>query len=277
MLATAFEFCVFLQVLAFGGKTHAERRIAPAGDVGEDVRVGRQFQGQDVCVFLDFLFAGVEHVVIGHGGNTDEDVRIVNDRLNAGHHFSGADDGDEGAAHRWFQAGLARNKRDIGASIERSARYRIAHLAGAGIGNAAHGVDGLIGWAGGNDNFQTGEQFCLKAAVQGIKQVVGFEHAAKADFATGLFTAVRAKQGDAVFAQLSGVALGGRRFPHLPVHGWRQQQRAVACQAQGGQQVVSTAMRQLGKEVSRSGRYQNEIGAARQVNVGHAVVNPFIP
>ena len=60
--------------------------------------------------------------------------------------------------------------------------------------------------------------------------------------------------------------------PHLPVHRRRDEQRAVAREAQRRQQIVGVAVRELGEEVGGGRRDDDRVGAARELDVAHAVV-----
>ena len=86
-----------------------------------------------------------------------------------------------------------------------------------------------------------------------------------------------AKHRHAVGAQLGDIALIGRVVPHLFVHGRRHRQRAGARGGQGGDQVVTVAMRQARQHIGGGGRNQKAIGPAGQLDMRHIVVRACIP
>jgi hypothetical protein len=76
---------------------------------------------------------------------------------------------------------------------------------------------------------------------------------------------------------LRHIALRCRVLPHLPVHGRGDHQGAIACQAQGGEQIVALTLRQPGDHVGRCRRDHDEVRIARQVDVRHVVAHARIP
>ena len=151
-----------------------------------------------------------------------------------------------------------------------------AHLAAGKVGDAAHRVDGLVGWPGTDQHMLARQHLGRKKLHQLVQQLVGFEHAAIADFAAGLLALAHVEHMDAVGLELGHVALGGGVGPHFAVHGRSHDQRhgiQRAGQAHQAEQVVGPAVQQLGHEVGTGRGHQDGIGIAGEVDVGHAVAH----
>ena len=161
------------------------------------------------------------------------------------------------------------HQRHCRARFGAGARQREAHLAGTRVGEAAHRIERLEGRPGRQQHPLAGQRLRLQEGDQRVEQFLRFQHAALADFAAGLLASSRTENGDAVGCQLRDVALRRRLFPHLPVHRRRHQQRAVARQAQRGQQIVGHAVGESREEIGRGRRHQHGIGAAGQIDVRH--------
>ena len=168
-------------------------------------------------------------------------------------------------------ADRAADQRDRRASITGRPRQGEAHLAAGEVGDAAHRVDALEGRPGGDQDMLPGQHLGLEVGDDGVEDFRCFEHPSFADFATRLFATGWAEQGDAIAAQGGDVALRGRVAPHLAVHRRGEQQRAVARQRQGGEQVVGEAVGKLGKTVRRGRGDEQQVGFAGEGDVRHAV------
>jgi hypothetical protein len=73
------------------------------------------------------------------------------------------------------------------------------------------------------------------------------------------------------------VALRRRVLPHLDVHRGRDQQRAIARDARGREQIVGQAVRHLGDEVGARRRDHDRFDAARKLDVRHVVLEARVP
>ena len=119
--------------------------------------------------------------------------------------------------------------------------------------------------------------FGCRDAVDRGEDLLGLQHPALAGLAAGLVAGARAEHDDAVGGEPRDVALVRGVRPHLPVHRGRDEQRAVARERQRGQEVVGVAVGDLGEKVRRRRRDDDRVGAARQVDVAHAVVGAGRP
>jgi len=84
----------------------------------------------------------------------------------------------------------------------------------------------------------------------------------------------------AIGSELRHIALGRGVLPHFAVHGGRQNQRHTlnrTGQAHEAEQVVRTAVQQLGHEVSAGGRHDHRIRLSAQIDVRHIVGLAGIP
>ncbi len=220
----------------------------------------------------------VLHPVVGDRGDRDEHVAPGHgllhrlEHLLRGAHVDARYAGGGGQRHR------PADQRHRRARFLRGARHRVAHLSRARVGDDPHRVDRLLGRAGGHDDALTRELSWPKKKLLHVGEDVGrLGHAAHAHLAARLPARRRADDVHAVGAQGVRVALRSGVLPHLHVHGRRHHQRAAARDAQRGKQVVGEPLRQLGHEVRGSGRDQDELAVARQLDMPHAVVDARIP
>ena len=93
------------------------------------------------------------------------------------------------------------------------------HLAAGEVGDATHGVDGLVGGPCTDKHMVTRQHLGLKKRHHLGQQFVGFEHAAIAHLAAGLIALAHGQHVNAIGLQLRHVALGGGVGPHFAVHG----------------------------------------------------------
>ena len=192
-------------------------------------------------------------------------------------HFARALHVDAGDAVRRRQRNRTADQDHVGAGPRTGLRQRIAHLARAGIGDAAHRIHRLEGRPGGQHHRATGQQLGREMGQRMLQQRLRLQHAALAGLAAGLFAGIRPPDGDAVTFEQGDVALRGGVLPHLAVHRRRDDERAGARRAQRGEQVVAQAVGDLRHHVGGGGRDQHGVGVAREVDVRHVVVHARIP
>ena len=215
--------------------------------------------------------------VVSHSGHADENVLRADALHHRLIHFLRAGDVDPRDAGRCRLADRAADERHLGTGIAGRTGEGKTHLAAGEVGDAAYRIDRLEGRAGSEQYLLAGEQLGLEVGDHRIENVLGFEHAPFADFATGLFAAGWAEDRDAIAAQRGDIALRRRFAPHLAVHRRGDEQRAVARQRQRCQQVVGDAVCHLGQIVGRGGGDEQQVGLARQVDVRHAVAALRVP
>ena len=117
----------------------------------------------------------------------------------------------------------------------------------------------------------------LQEGNQVLDDFFRFQHAPVAGFAAGLLAAAGAEQGYAVNRERGHVALRCRVFPHLLVHCRCCQQRAIAGQHHGRQQVICQPVCHLGQEVGRGRGNEDQVGFTREVDVRHVVGDAAVP
>ena len=186
MLLDEFLARILLDVFRFGGKPDGEWRRRERGDARENVGVLYKFQRHALGIFLELLRRGLHRPVVGHGRHADKNVRLVDMRVDGIVHFLRVGDADDPHTFGIGQDGRAGDQDHFRAGRHRGCGHRVAHAPGAFVGNTAHWVDGLPGWAGGDDDGEAVE-------FTGFEQFRGergkfrrFEHASGADVATGL-------------------------------------------------------------------------------------------
>jgi len=181
--------------------------------------------------FFQLVFGARQRSVVSHRSHADEDVRTGQRSEHSVTHLQGAGHAHPAHLGRRRQAHLPAHQHHLGAGLRTGARQRVAHLARADVGDAAHRIDRLEGRSGGDHHLAPGQQPRHEEALETLEQLFGFEHSSHADFAAGLVAGCGAEHGDAVGTHLGEVALGGRRLPHLPVHRRGDDQRHRTRQA----------------------------------------------
>ena len=111
----------------------------------------------------------------------------------------------------------------------------------------------------------------------GFRDLVRFNHAAHARFATGLIAARRANDRNPVRGKLRHVAARCGVLPHLAIHGGRDKKRAFARKAQGREQVIGQAVDEFCNEVRRGGGDDDRILVTRELDVPHVVRHARVP
>ena len=138
-------------------------------------------------------------------------------------------DVDARDARRRRQRGRAADQRDVGAGLGGCLRERVAHLARARIGDAAHRVDRLERRPGGQQHALAGEQLGLRATRPPRRRsprapACGLRRSRRRPGrrCPGPRIATPSAASCATLRWLAGLR------PHLPVHRRRDEQRAVA-------------------------------------------------
>ena len=112
--------------------------------------------GEALAPFLIFSVASRGHAPVGHGGGEDGDVG--RQRLAHGlQHLARGLDADDLHAGRIGQVGRAADEDHVGAERRGLGGDRRALLAGGAVGDVAHGVDGLVRGAAGDEHVPAGE------------------------------------------------------------------------------------------------------------------------
>ena len=68
-----------------------------------------------------------------------------------------------------------------------------------------------------------------------------------------------------------------RVAPHLQIHGWGREQRAVARERERAHEIVGESVREFGQKIRRSRGDQDDVGFTRELDVRHVVSNARIP
>ena len=230
--------------------------------------------GGGAVFLLDLVVGGGGRAVVGNGGDADEHICAL--RTNTFHdfcvHFERADDIDAGNAGRRGQGDRAADERDGGARSARSAGDGKAHAAAGQIGDAAHRVDGFERGTGRQQHMFASKMLGLEMYDDRFQDFRGFQHAPLAGFSARLFAGGGAENRHAVCAQCGDIALCGRFSPHFTVHRRGDEERAVACQRQGRQQIVGEAVSGFRQVIGRGGRDEQQVGFARKPDVRHTAV-----
>ena len=133
------------QFLALRGEADAKGRVRQRGHVREDVGVLGQFKGELArTVFLDFLRTAVDDVIVGNRRDRNEDVALAGMQFHRIKHLARRLHVDTRYVEGRRQAYRAAHQCHLGASSTCRISERIAHLAGAVIGDDAHRVDRLL-------------------------------------------------------------------------------------------------------------------------------------
>src|SRR5438132_1486264 len=141
-LALELRTRVLGDVVGLRGEADDERAGAATGDLGEDVRVRRELEGQ-VALALDLGRGRVLGAVVRDGGRLDHDrgrAEMLEHRLA---HVLGGLHGDEDRAGRGRELCGTRDQRYLRAAPERGGREAVAHLARRAVRDVAYRVDRL--------------------------------------------------------------------------------------------------------------------------------------
>ena len=124
-----------------------------------------------------------------------------------------------------------------------------------------------------------GQQQCLEA--QQLADRVPHRHrlgqAARAVFAAGHRAFIGIEHMDAARDQVLDVVLRGGMLPHPHIHRRHCQHWFISREQQRGRHIVSDAVRHLGEQIGRGRADDNQIGAARQLDVAHLDLTGQIP
>ena len=177
---------ILLDVFRLGGKPDGERPWRERRDARKNVGVLYEFQRHAPGVFLELLRRGLHRPVVGHGRHADKNVRLVDMRVDGSVHFPRAGDANDLRAFGIGQGGRAGDQNRFCAGFGGGLRDGITHATGAFVGDAAHRVDGLPGWAGGDDDGEAVEFTGFEQLRSERGKFRRLEHAPGADIATGL-------------------------------------------------------------------------------------------
>ena len=253
-LAAALAAGVVKGVLGFGGEADHHRGIRQRRHRSDDVGVLHQGDGWGLAssfcrVLLDLLWCLGCRAVVRHRRHADHQRLFGGAGQHGFVHVKGAGRFDAFDVGGRRQAAGAGDQRDLGARIGSGFGDGVALLAGTVVGQEAHRVEGLPRGARGHEHVAAGKMRERERRLHGIQQSFRFRHASRPHVAAGLFALVGADQAFAVGGEGGGIALCGGVAPHRLVHGRRQQNRRIAGQAQGGEQVRRRPLGQIGHEV----------------------------
>ena len=110
------------------------------------------------------------------------------------------------------------------------------------ITQVTHGINGLAGRAGGDDDPTSLEKPVFKPLIQCRYNRVGLKKAARTHVAASLLPRIWPDNLDAPCRELLHIFLSGRVGPHLLVHGRRHGNRCRCGQGHGRQEIVSSAL-----------------------------------
>ena len=274
------------QVMAFGGKTHAEKvafqRMGRPGDGGQNVGVLDKLQrwGLARAVFFDLLVRRVGRAPVGHRSRGNKHRGSLHMPLHGRQHFLGRLHID--APHTAWRGHMhrPRDQGDIGTRLARRTGHGKAHLSARQVGDATHRIDGFKRGPRRDEHRPARKGLGREKSDQLVQQLQRLQHAAVTRLATGLVAIAHAQHHGAVLRHLRQIALRGGMGPHFAVHGRGQQQRHAlrgARQTQQAEQLVRPALHQARNEVRTARCNQDRIRLAAQIDVGHVVGLAGIP
>ena len=217
------------------------------------------------------------HTVIGHSGDRNENVARCGARHHGRMHVQRTLHCNPLDADRRVQGHRAGYQRHCRSRSPCRSSHRVAHAPGRQIGNAAHGIDGFKGGAGRQQYPSPSQCFRREEIHHAGKQFRWFQHPPRAHLATRLGAAGRPQHTHPIRHQLRHIALGSRVFPHLAIHGRCHQQRTIARQHHGCQQIIGHAGTDARQKISGRRCHQQQVGLPRQINVRHGIRHARIP
>ena len=144
----------------------------------------------------------------------------------------------------------AQHQLDLHAALEAGIDQGQTHLARRVVADEAHGVDALVGGAGGNED-GLGHRGLLRrcepveVCVQHVHDAFRLFHASLALQVGGQESCARLDDADAVPTERVEIVLCGRVGVHVEVHGGRHKHRRFHAQVGRNQHVVGDAVRHL--------------------------------
>ena len=187
-------------------------------------------------------------------------------------HFFGRNDRHCFDTVRGCDRSGAGNERHIGSRFQGGLRNGVALLAGAAVGDAAHGIQCFKGGTGRDNEALTLQNLRRKQARGVCCNLFGLNHSACARNAARKLSARGSEHGKAVGLELSDVALSARFGPHIAVHCRTYGNRTGACENNGTHQVVGKAVGGLGQDVGGGRRDDQQVAVARERQVLHRAV-----
>ena len=262
------------KVVCLGGKAGNDARALLGAELGQDVRRLHELNGVQVLAgLLELVVSRRGGRVVGHGGAADRGVGTLEGgesglaHLGGRRHVHATRPGGRG------QRGGPGDERDLGPPRAGRGGERVAHLPGGAVGYVAHGVDGLVGWAGGDNEAHAGEVTLVRRPVQGAERgghdLIHGGELALADVAAGETPRARPNDGHAAPAKDLSVHLCGGVLPHARVHaGGHQDGTAVVTgQDRGGEAVVRQAGGDLRHHVGCGRHHEREVRPLRELDV----------
>ncbi len=243
-------------------------RCFARGEIGEDVGSPLPVEGGRPVLFLELVRRRLDPPV---GDSRDQNCRVGGE--GGGYrmvHLLRRLDVDSSDPRRRREADRAGDQGHPRAERRQRAGDREALFARGAVGDHAHRVDRLLGWAGGDQDMPAGER--AGAAERGLdrgQDRLGLGQAPRAIFAARHFAFVGLEDGDAVLPEPRDVAPGRRMLPHPHVHRRRGEHPFVGGEKEGGREVVGDPRRHLGEEIGGRWTDDHQIGLAAQLDMPH--------
>ena len=229
--------------------------------------------------FLEFPLAGIGHAPVGDGGGEDGHIRwqCAFDRLQhvaGGFHMQNFDIRRVGQGHR------PADQHHLGAGGGGGCGYGVTLFAGRAVGDVAHRIDRLMGWARCDQHALSCERPRFIRAEQFLhrrRDLQWFRHAANAALIRFRHLAgVGTNQRRAVGDQLREIALRRSVRPHARVHRRCEQDFRIRRQQHGAGEIGGEAKGQFRHQIGGRRRDHDQIGLARQPDVADIELTPRI-
>ena len=170
-------------------------------------------------------------------------------------HFGSAFHHDTVHTGRATQGNGTTDKVNFGTQCSKFCCQGITHFPAGAVADEAHRIDGFVRRTGG-DQHRLVHQILRSTESDGqFEDAFGFHHPTGAAESTGQFTIFRESDIAAMIEHGLHICLGCRIFPHVDIHRRGQQNRATPAEINGSEQVIASAVRELGKGVGGKGRY----------------------
>ncbi len=164
----------------------------------------------------------------------------------------------------------------------RSARNRVAHLAGAAVRDVAHRIDRFAGWSRSNQDCLAREQALISGGGQlrpthDGSDFLRLQHAAGPGLTAGLRTVIGAEDRHAPVRKSLSIGLDGLVVPHDMIHRRRDGKRRLRRETDRRQEVGSRATGKPRHDFGRRRRDQYHVGPTCKLDVAHRRLGFLVP
>ena len=267
ILRAQLAFGVLHHVFGLGRKADQQPIPLVPSEPGQDVRVAFQRDRERAVPLLDLLRGDLRRPVVGNRRGRHHHRRPIVMPADGLLHLHCRTHRAELHSWRRSERGRAAYERDGGSALPGHARQGEAHLAGRAVTDEADRINRLAVRSCGHDDVFARQVLVGQRHGRGLDDVRGLGQPALPLIAAGQIPVRGIDDLVPPFAQRLQIRLRRGMGVHVHVHGRGDHDRGARDQQHRGQQIVGDPMRQLGQQVGRGRRDQNQVRGIRQPDV----------